>query len=117
MTAIIGDDSYINLFINNPGGIVSMQPIVLKSQFSQTTITISDELTVVNQNERYAHIRGQFSNTDINADHKNGYYTWTMGPYTDIVKLIFNPGGDLGVTEYTSNNENREADVYYRPEY
>lgn len=65
-------------------------------------------------------------------EHKNGYYQWvvtppvpgfdepTIGINTEIqgiVKLISNPGGDLGVVEYESTNEDREADTYFRPNY
>ena len=68
-------------------------------------------------------------------NHKNGYYQWVITPpipgdppFTEptvginwrvqgIVKLISNPGGDLGVVEYESNNEDREADTYFRPNY
>lgn len=64
--------------------------------------------------------------------HKNGYYQWVVTPpipgfdeptiginpeIQGIVKLISNPGGDLGIVEYESTNEDREADTYFRPNY
>ena len=49
--------------------------------------------------------------------HKNGYYSWTIGSYGDIVKIITSPGGGSGEVEYISSNENREAATYFRPNY
>ena len=67
---------------------------------------------------------------NIEDQHRNGFYqfctTLPFGP-TDkptvgiqkqgLIKLVFSPGGELGVTEYISNNEQREADTYFRPNY
>jgi hypothetical protein len=67
---------------------------------------------------------------NIGDQHRNGFYqfctTLPFGP-TDkptvgiqkqgLIKLVFSSGGELGVTEYISNNEQREADTYFRPNY
>ena len=34
-----------------------------------------------------------------------------------MFKLLCNPGGDINTKPYISNNEQREADTYYRPNY
>jgi hypothetical protein len=33
------------------------------------------------------------------------------------LKLIYSPGGGTGTQDYISDNENREAVVYYTPDY
>ena len=62
--------------------------------------------------------------------HRNGFYQYcttppipgtdgpTVGPTNQgIIKLIFEPGGDTNMESYVSNNEQREADTYFRPNY
>lgn len=125
MTSVIGQDNILNIFINNPEEpITNLPAISLKSQFSQVAATLYNPI-IVEETTRYVWISVEIDNLYLATDntnsesssHLNGYYTWTMGKYSDIIKLIFDPGGENGVTEYTSNNENREADVFYRPEY
>ncbi len=62
--------------------------------------------------------------------HRNGYYqfctTPALGP-TDkptlgvgnqgLIRLIFQPGGEMDTKPFISNNEQREADTYFRPNY
>lgn len=36
---------------------------------------------------------------------------------TGSLKLIYSPGGGTGTKDYISDNENREAVVYYTPDY
>jgi hypothetical protein len=62
--------------------------------------------------------------------HRNGFYQFcTTPPFgpTDkptigigkqgLIRLIFQPGGETGAESYISNNEQREADTYFRPNY
>jgi len=97
----------------------------LKSQYSQT-IEGPYDITSTAETTRYARFTVNFP-TGWDEEHKNGFYTYYIGQGTgeypnliyhqDIVKIITDPGGDAGEKEYISNNENREADVYYRPNY
>lgn len=66
----------------------------------------------------------------FNEQHRNGFYQFcTTPPFgpTDkptigigkqgLIRLIFQPGGETGAESYISNNEQREADTYFRPNY
>lgn len=117
MTTVINSTS-AKFYINNPPQLDGNADLVLKSQYSQTavlTIPAADwDLTI--DNNRWAEITAQVPAT-FKDEHQNGYYTWTIGNYSDIVKIITQPGGSSGEVEYISNNENREADVFFRPNY
>jgi len=117
MTTVINSTT-AKFYINNPGVIDSNASLVLTSQYSQKvalTITSAD-WTFGTQNSRYAEIIATVPAT-FKDKHKNGYYTWTIGSYGDIVKIITSPGGGSGEVEYISSNENREAATYFRPNY
>ena len=113
MTTTI-NGSTATFYINNPGTITG--EFSLKSQYSQEVVQSGNGYSIVTQNDRYAEIVVDFP-ADFKDQHMNGYYTWSIGAYSDIVKLITQPGGDAGEVQYISNNEDREADVYYRPNY
>lgn len=85
----------------------------------------------IESNARYARWYIQLGE-DWADNHKNGFYQWVLtppfpggdeptigiNPYIQgLVKIISDPGGDPGVVEYESNNEDREADTYFRPNY
>ncbi len=106
-------------YINSPTSALDVNTtFTLKSQYSQDTlITVAaGDWFVDQENARFA----QFT-VDLPADfkekHYNGFYTWQLGSYSDIVKIITQPGGDTGKESYISNNETRDADVFYRPNY
>jgi len=106
-------------YINSPSSALNLSDTFeLKSQYSQkdTVIVASGDWSIVTENERYAEFIVDLP-VGFKDKHYNGYYTWSLGPYSNIVKIITQPGGDLGESEYISNNENREADVFYRPNY
>ena len=102
-------------YINNPPADIT-GTFYLKSQYSQDNIQAGNQWTVVTQNDRYAEIEVTFVGS-FPAKHQNGFYTWSIGNYSDIVKIITQPGGDLGEEQYISNNEDRDAEVYFRPNY
>jgi len=67
---------------------------------------------------------------NFSDQHRNGFYQYcTTPPFQGIteptvgienqglIKLIFDPGGDTNAVEYVSNNEQRESDTYFRPNY
>jgi hypothetical protein len=100
MTTVINGTT-AKFYINNPPSIDSNADLVIKFGAS---------------NARYDEILATVPAT-FKDEHQNGYYTWTIGNYSNIVKIITQPGGGTGEVEYISNNENREADVYFRPNY
>lgn len=117
MTTVINSTS-AKFYINNPGVINSNADLVLTSQYSQKAIlTIaSADWSFGTQNARYTEIIATVP-SDFKDKHQNGYYTWTIGAYSDIVKIITQPGGGTGEVEYISSNENRVAETYFRPNY
>ena len=70
---------------------------------------------------------------DFNDQHRNGYYQYAVvvDPFNNppeepnpgqtkaqgLIKLIFDPGGEMDTKPYISNNEQRESDTYFRPNY
>lgn len=113
MTTTI-NGSTATFYINNPTSIIG--DFSLKSQYSQDVIYTTSNYLVIVQNDRYAEIVVDFP-ADFKDKHYNGFYTWSIGDYSDIVKIITQPGGDLGKESYISNNEDRDAEVYFRPNY
>lgn len=113
MTTTISGSS-ATFYINNPGTITG--DFTLKSQYSQEVIHTSSGYSIEEQNKRYAEIVVPFP-VDFKDKHYNGYYTFCFGDLCDIVKIITQPGGDDGKVEYISNNEERDAEVFYRPNY
>ena len=94
----------------------------LSSQLSNT-LWKSYDLTLHDTNRRYT----EFTFTIDNAttlEHINGIYNYvvynTNTPavvYSGLMKVVSGDGGTTGTTAYVSNNEDREAVVYYRPNY
>lgn len=104
-------------YINNPGPVGGIGgTFSLKSQYSQEDVSTGNGYTILEHNDRYAKISVDFP-IEFKDKHLNGYYTWTLGNHSDIVKLITQPGGDDGKVQYISNNEERDAEVFYRPNY
>lgn len=112
------DGNSMTLFVNDADTPFSNSwTFTMTSEYSQTPIISAEtQVTLVTQNDRYMEF---FIPVDVTFKdkHTNGYYYWTLGPYEGFVKLITNPGGDMGTTDYVSNNENRESTVYYRPNF
>ena len=112
------DGSVIEFFINNAD--IPFDPsweFTLTSEYSQKPIIEANTTATLGvQNERYMNFF-IYVNAFFKDKHTNGYYSWTFGPYKGFTKLITQPGGDLGTTDYVSDNENRESTVYYRPNY
>ena len=111
-------ENLLALYVNNPEyGFDVTWTFTMTSEYSQKPIIdASAAVTLVESNERYMSFTVDVDPT-FKDKHTNGYYSWTLGPYNGFVKLITQPGGDLGTTDYVSDNENRESTVYYRPNY
>jgi len=114
----------VELYFNQPNLIdyVDDYTFVLKSQYSKQDLILTG--AVQETNDRYSKILVTFP-TGFGNEHKNGVYYWSLVDPTDVIleeglaKIITEPGGGTGMTNYTSNaaTEEREADVYYRPNY
>jgi len=116
---------YINstkeTFSSNNTAISGDVSFILTSQFSKQDTVIP--ATILVDNSRYTELELTFP-ASFKDEHKNGVYYYTIQNDIDVfekglVKIITQPGGDNGAIEYTSTpqTENREADVYYRPNY
>ena len=104
-----------NIAIN---GVVSF---VLKGQYSKTDEVFPATISI--QNDRYTELELTFP-SDFKDQHKNGIYYYTIQNTTTVfekglVKIITEPGGGNGAIEYTSTPEleNRESEVFFRPNY
>ena len=107
--------------INNSSIPVSVD-FILTSGYSKEAVTLA--AAVLEQNDRYSTIEITFP-IDFKDEHKNGVYYYSIKDSEDTlyeagyVKIITEPGGGNGITNFTSTpeTENRESDVYYRPNY
>ena len=93
----------------------------LTSQYSHQPLALDATVTV--SNARYTTFEVQFP-IGFGDSHKNGIYNYDMSTLTEsldkgLVKIITEPGGDLGTTNYTSTPETEErvSDVFFRPNY
>jgi len=93
----------------------------LTSQYSHQPLALDATVTV--SNARYTTFEVQFP-VGFGDSHKNGIYNYDMSTLTEsldkgLVKIITEPGGDLGTTNYTSTPETEErvSDVFFRPNY
>ena len=89
------------------------------SWFSGTNIVINYVI--------FSRIHINIETLAIDMEHKNGIYNWRIvwsgndGPIyqNGLVKIITQPGGDLGIKEFisTPQTEERVSEVFYRPNY
>lgn len=94
----------------------------ITSQYAKTTIPLA--ATLQTTNDRYSKFFVTFP-TGFGDEHKNGIYYYsvnkaTLEPFTyGLMKIITEPGGGMGTITYDSGvaTENREADVFFRPNY
>ena len=126
MTTLVENNAGI-FYVNDPKVTFSKvtTKVWLKSQYSQEIEGPYDP-EGISQNDRYAKITVTFPER-WDESHYNGFYTYYIGQgsgttpdiihHQDIVKIITEPGGGAGEVEYISTNEDREAEVYYRPNY
>ena len=93
----------------------------LTSQYSHQPLSI--DATVTLSNARYTTFEVVFP-IGFGDSHKNGIYNYDMSTIDTslekgLVKIITQPGGDTGITNYTSTPETEErvSDVFFRPNY
>ena len=106
--------------INQPN-LSGVLTFVLTSQYSHQPIEMA--VTIIETNARFTTIEITFP-VGFGDAHKNGVYNWRLEQNlvtieAGLVKIITNPGGGLGTTNYTStpDTEERVAEVFYRPNY
>lgn len=113
----------VPFYLNEPNlDTGSSYQLKITSQYAKTTITL--DATLQTTNDRYSKFFVTFP-TGFGDEHKNGIYYYSVNksilePFTyGLVKIITEPGGGMGTVVYDSGveTENREADVYYRPNY
>lgn len=113
---------------NLPGLVSSTDhnwQLSFKSQWSNTVLFIISDpaLLGIVTNDRYTQCAFYTTSDDLADRHVNGIYeaelyNEVLGlSHKQLVKLITSPGGSTGTKPYISDNEDREAIVYYKPEY
>lgn len=78
-------------------------------------------LTLVQSNDRYSEFELTFIEAERKA-HINSVYDYELQQdgvviESGLLKIVVQDGGSFNEVQYISDNEDREADVYYRPEY
>ena len=123
MTLLVDENNLDIRFSVNQPNLTNTYEWVLTSQYSKTPVTL--QLNLIDTNSRYSEFIVTFP-TGFGNEHKNGVYYWSLNQVGNtnsieqgLVKIITNPGGDMGTVSYNSGEatEQREADVYYRPNY
>ena len=122
MTILVDDTIGTSVYFNIPNLPFTVYTLTITSQYSHEPVVFNGGLE--STNDRWSAINfvlwSEFYNT-----HKNGIYNWSLatigGPVIEegLVKIICDPGGGTGIIDYTSTpaTEDREAEVYYRPNY
>jgi len=117
------DTSTEALFLNKTGTpVFDTGTLTIVSQWSKKSETFN--ITKTFENDRYLVYSVDFGD-DFRSTHKNGIYWAKVGVVNVIegswflLKIITEPGGQDGFTRYDSDvpTEERQADVYYRPNY
>ena len=124
MTILVPETQLAQQFtvnITNMSLVAGTYAFVLISQYSHQAMPMG--VTVIKTNARYSTLEVTFP-IGFGDEHKNGIYNWRLiqsGVTLEagLVKIVTDPGGSLGVTEFISTPaiEEREADVFYRPNY
>lgn len=114
------DDEFIPVASNSTDLAGDLEFILISGYSKQPE---SFPCTLVEQNARYSQLLVNFG-LDFKNEHKNGVYYYTIAAGTvefesGYAKIITDPGGSINTVAYNSGvaTENREATVYYRPNY
>ena len=124
-----GNDIAHDLFWNYPNINGTHTPengewqLRFKSMHSNTYLDLPIIDLTITGNDRFSKVDFTQIPPTTPKEHINGIYEAELfsdrlgKSYKQIVKIITSPGGQTGTTPYVSNNEDREAVVYYNPEY
>lgn len=123
MTLLIKENALVvEATFNIPNLDLVPYTLEITSQYSHQPLELPCTLEFTNS--RYSMLKVTFP-TGFGNSHKSGIYNWGLKPTGfdfiefGLVKIITNPGGETGMTNYTSTpaTEERISDVYYRPNY
>ena len=103
----------------NVSNVSGTHELKITSQYGKEVTTWA--LTLVETNDRYSEFTLDFTEAQTKA-HSNGIYNYILLQdgetiNSGLLKLIIENGGSNDTVEYISDNDNREAPTYYRPEY
>lgn len=124
MTLFFNTVGQLSIIVNEPNltTTAGFYRFKLQSQYSKKFL-VNQTVTVHTTNDRYSSFNITIDNTLINS-HTNGMYWYILEKVSDssliekgIAKVITSPGGGTDFVEFVSNVDNREADVYFRPNY
>ncbi len=123
MTILVPETQLAQQFtVNIPNMTVTSLVLVLTSQYSHQPLELTVD-SIVATNARYSTLEVTFP-VGFGEAHKNGIYNWRLVQNSvtleaGLVKIVTNPGGDLGITEFisTPQTEERVSEVFYRPNY
>ena len=120
MTVTINQSNTFEMTVNQPNVSSTGTAITVRSQHSNDTLFFS-AVSIVETNDRFTTVTCTLP-TDFYKQHYNGIYEYELEANaevvdTGLVKIVTQPGGDFGKSEYISNNEDRQAKVIYRPSY
>lgn len=125
MTITVPENSLTQQFtlnVTNMSLVAGDYAFILISQYSHQAMPMG--VTVIKTNARYSTLQVTFP-IGFGDAHKNGIYNWRLNTnYGDtleagLAKIVTDPGGSLGITEFisTPETEERVSEVFYRPSY
>lgn len=109
----------LNVSFNTPN-LTGTHYLAIQSQWGKEVW--SWEMTPVTSNDRYSEFLISITEAE-RKEHINAIYDYEVQDgsgnvmETGLLKYITEEGGSTGTTPYVSDNENREAPTYYRPQY
>lgn len=117
---ILQNQSTFEIAVDTPNIPEQICDFEVFSPYSNTTLFLV-KATLIETNDRYSRFEC-VTPVDLWDKHYNGMYTYTLSFGTDIYdtgsfKLVTQPGGDMGTVPHISDNENRQSQVVYRPNY
>jgi len=125
MTILVPETQLTQQFsVNQPklSLVAAEYAFILISQYSHQAMPLG--VTVITTNARYSTLEVTFP-IGFGDEHKNGIYNWRLNTNVGdtleagLVKIVTDPGGSLGITEFisTPETEERVSDVFFRPNY
>ena len=124
MTLLVEESNLTKEFsLNQPNlTLGQLYAFTLTSQYSHQPLVL--DATAIESNARYTTFQVTFP-IGFGNSHYNGVYYYSISEVGDdafekgLVKIITNPGGELGTTNFDSGiyTEERVSEVFFRPNY
>lgn len=124
MTLLVEESNLTKEFsLNQPNlTLGQLYAFTLTSQYSHQPLVL--DATAIESNARYTTFQVTFP-IEFGNSHYNGIYYYSISEVGDdafekgLVKIITNPGGELGTTNFDSGiyTEERVSEVFFRPNY